>query len=105
MSPLPAAYKQTKLVDPKTVLPSVTIRLMTNTAFVRFWTAANIPECNSTLSSIRPSSSATVLYGLSTGDYPDNAERFAMYSRAVFGSLQDFGSSRHLPLSRLDSRR
>ncbi len=52
-------YQQTKLDNPRTVIPSITVRSTTAIASAPCSTAANAPECNSISSTIRRSSIAT----------------------------------------------
>jgi len=67
-------------------------------ASVRCSTAECAPECNSISSSIRHTSIAKA-YGTPLGDYHDNAERFALFCRAVLEAAK-IGNARPLSLSR-----
>src|SRR5512138_2750452 len=84
-------YKQTKLAAAKTVLPSLTIPFDDQYRFcsvldggvqqgVRFYFIDH-PQFFE----------RDALYGTPAGDYPDNAERFALYSRAVLEASKVLG--------------
>src|SRR5947209_9603467 len=84
-------YKQTKLTDAKTVLHSVTVPFDDQYRFcsvldggkhsgVQFYFIVNPPFFE-----------RDALYGTPAGDYPDNAERFALYSRAVLEASKILG--------------
>ena len=49
------------------------------------------PECVFTSSTIRRFSIEKRLYGTASGDFPDNAERFALFSRAVLEASKILG--------------
>lgn len=84
-------YRQTKLIDPATVVRSITVpfddkyRFATivaggSEAAVRFY-FVDYPEFFDRES----------LYGTAAGDYPDNAERYALFSRAVLEASKILG--------------
>src|SRR5437764_5106152 len=84
-------YKQTKLTDSKTLLHSVTVPFDDQYRFcsvldggkhsgVQFYFIVNPPFFE-----------RDALYGTPAGDYPDNAERFALYSRAVLEASKILG--------------
>ena len=84
-------YKQTKLTDAKTLLHSVTVPFDDQYRFcsvldggkhsgVQFYFIVNLPFFE-----------RDALYGTPAGDYPDNAERFALYSRAVLEASKILG--------------
>ncbi|MCU1310711.1 MAG: glycogen synthase (ADP-glucose) [Candidatus Angelobacter sp.] len=84
-------YKQTKLVDPKTVVPSVTIPFDDQYRFCSVLDGGKHSGVQFYFIEYPPFFERDGLYGLSTGDYPDNAERFAMYSRAVLEASKILG--------------
>ena len=59
------------------------------------------PECNFISSIIRHTSTATRSTATPAGDYPDNAERFALFSRAVLEASKILGVPACIPLPRL----
>jgi starch synthase len=86
-------YRQTKLVDPQTLVPSITIPFDDKYRFCKVVT----PGANTT-AGIRfyfvdypPYFDRDALYGSPAGDYPDNAERFALFSRAVLEASKVLG--------------
>jgi len=74
-------YRQTRLADPATVVRSITIPSMTSTALLGVAEEAS-PECAFILSIVRNTSIATLFMARLPG-LSDNAERFALFSRAV----------------------
>jgi len=84
-------YKQTKLVDPKIVLPSVTIPFDDQYRFCSVLDGGKHSGVQFYFIEYPPFFDRDGLYGLPTGDYPDNAERFAMYSRAVLEASKILG--------------
>ena len=78
-------YRQTKLADPQTVVRSVTIPFDDKYRFCSVVTAgANTPAgVRFYFVDYPPYFDREALYGTPAGDYPDNAERFALFSRAV----------------------
>jgi starch synthase len=86
-------YRQTKLTDPQTVVRSVTIPFDDKYRFCSVVTAGT-----NTPAGVRfyfvdypPYFDRAALYGTAAGDYPDNAERFAMFSRAVLEASKVLG--------------
>jgi len=86
-------YRQTKLVDPQTVVRSITIPFDDKYRFCSVVTADT-----KTPTGVRfyfvdypPYFDRDALYGTPAGDYPDNAERFAMFSRAVLEAAKVLG--------------
>jgi starch synthase len=84
-------YKQTKLVGAKTVLPSVTIPFDDQYRFCSVLDGGKHSGVQFYFIEYPPFFERDGLYGLSTGDYPDNAERFAMYCRAVLEASKILG--------------
>jgi starch synthase len=84
-------YRQTKLAQPKTVLPSVTIPFDDQYRFCSVLDGGKHSGVQFYFIEYPPFFDRDGLYGLSTGDYPDNAERFALYSRAVLEAAKILG--------------
>ncbi len=85
-------YRQTRLSDPATVVRSITVPFDDKYRFPSVVTGGNsgggvkfyfveYPEFFD----------RDALYGTSAGDYPDNAERFALFSRAVLEASKILG--------------
>ena len=64
---------------------------MTAIASVPWSAAASAPECSFYFVEYPPFFDRDALYGTSAGDYPDNAERFALFSRAVLEASKILG--------------
>ncbi|HEX4485760.1 MAG TPA: glycogen synthase GlgA [Terriglobales bacterium] len=84
-------YRQTKLTDPKTVVRSVTIPFDDRYRFCSVVTDANEPGINYYFIEYPPYFDRDALYGTSAGDYTDNAERFALFCRAVLEASKVLG--------------
>jgi starch synthase len=86
-------YRQTKLDDPQTVVRSITIPFDDKYRFCSVVTAgANVPAgVRFYFVDYPPYFDRDALYGTPAGDYPDNAERFAMFSRAVLEASKILG--------------
>src|SRR3954471_21941442 len=84
-------YRQTKLDSPKTVLPSVTIPFDDQYRFCSVLDGGKHSGVQFYFIEYPPFFERDGLYGLSTGDYPDNAERFAMFCRAVLEASKILG--------------
>jgi starch synthase len=85
-------YKQTRLTDPQTVVRSITVPFDDRYRFCSVVSGGNHA------SGVRfyfveypPYFDREALYGTSSGDYPDNAERFALFSRAVLEATKILG--------------
>jgi len=85
-------YKQTKLSDPKTVLKSVTIPFDDSHRFCSVLDGGRHSGVQFYFIEYPPFFERDALYGTPTGDYPDNAERFALYSRAVLEAAKILGA-------------
>ncbi len=86
-------YRQTKLDDPQTVVRSITVPFDDKYRFCAVVTAGT-----NTPAGVRfyfvdypPYFDRDALYGSPAGDYPDNAERFALFSRAVLEASKVLG--------------
>jgi len=86
-------YCQTKLADPQTVVRSITIPFDDKYRFCSVVTAgANTPAgIKFYFVDYPPYFDREALYGSPAGDYPDNAERFALFSRAVLEASKVLG--------------
>jgi starch synthase len=84
-------YKQTKLESPKTVLRSLTIPFDDQYRFCSVLDGGKRSGVQFYFIEYPPFFDRDALYGLPTGDYPDNAERFALYCRAVLEAAKILG--------------
>jgi len=84
-------YRQTKLVNPETVVRSITVPFDDRYRFCSVVTAADQPGLHFYFVDYPPFFDRDALYGSSSGDYPDNAERFALFSRAVLEASKIVG--------------
>jgi starch synthase len=84
-------YRETKLVDPQTVVRSITIPFDDKYRFCSVATAGTSSGVRSYFVDYPPYFDRDGLYGGPGGDYPDNAERFALFSRAVIEASKILG--------------
>jgi len=84
-------YRQTKLADPQVVVRSITIPFDDKYRFASVVTAGNSGGVRFYFVDYPPYYDREALYGTSAGDYPDNAERFALFSRAVLEGSKVLG--------------
>ena len=84
-------YRQTKLTDPKVLLRSVTIPFDDQYRFCSVLDGGKQSGVQFYFIDYPPFFDSDALYGTSAGDYPDNAERFALYSRAVLEASKILG--------------
>jgi starch synthase len=84
-------YRQTKLSDPQTVVRSITVPFDDKYRFCSVVTAGNSGGVRFYFVDFPPYFDREALYGTSAGDYPDNAERFALFSRAVLEASKVLG--------------
>ncbi|HLX76259.1 MAG TPA: glycogen synthase, partial [Terriglobales bacterium] len=84
-------YRQTKLADAKPVLPSVTVPFDDHYRFCSVLDGGMHSGVQFYFIDYPPYFDREALYGTSVGDYRDNAERFALYSRAVLESCKILG--------------
>ena len=84
-------YRQTKLSDPETVVRSITIPFDDKYRFCSVVTAGSTAGVRFYFVEYPPYFDREALYGTPTGDYPDNAERFALFSRAVLEASKVIG--------------
>jgi starch synthase len=85
-------YRQTRLTDPQTVVRSITIPFDDRYRFCSVINAGNQPGIQFYFVDYPPYFDRDALYGTSSGDYPDNAERFALFSRAVLEASKILGA-------------
>jgi starch synthase len=84
-------YKQTRLADAKVLLPSVTIPFDDQYRFCAVLDGGRHAGVQFYFIDYPPFFAREGLYGTPAGDYPDNAERFALYSRAVLEASKILG--------------
>ncbi len=84
-------YRQTKLDDPQTVVRSITIPFDDKYRFCSVVTAGTSAGVRFYFVDYPPYFDRPALYGTPAGDYPDNAERFALFSRAVLEASKVLG--------------
>ncbi len=84
-------YKQTRLTDPKVLLPSVTIPFDDQYRFCSVLDGGKHSGVQFYFIDYPPFFDRDSLYGTPAGDYPDNAERFALYSRSVLEASKILG--------------
>ncbi len=76
-------YRQTQLTNSETVVRSITVPFDDEYRFCSVVSAGENAGVTSYFVEYAPFFDRDALYGTPTGDYPDNAERFALFSRAV----------------------
>jgi len=84
-------YKQTKLTDPQTVVRSITVPFDDQYRFCSVVTGGSQGGIKFYFIDYPPFFERDALYGTKDGDYPDNAERFALFSRAVIEASKILG--------------
>ena len=84
-------YRQTKLNEPKTVVRSVTIPFDDHYRFCSVVDGGTQSGVRYFFVDYPPFFDREALYGTAVGDYPDNAERFALFSRAVIEASKVVG--------------
>ncbi len=84
-------YRQTQLKDPQTVVPSITIPFDDRYRFCSVVSGGMQSGVRFYFVDYPPFFDRDALYGTSLGDYPDNAERFALFSRAVLEASKILG--------------
>ena len=84
-------YRQTKLTDPVTVVASITVPFDDKYRFASVVTAGSTTGIKFYFVDYPPYFDREALYGTSAADYPDNAERFALFSRAVLEASKILG--------------
>ncbi|MGH9568064.1 MAG: glycogen synthase, partial [Candidatus Angelobacter sp.] len=84
-------YKQTRVPDGKVALRSLTIPFDDQYRFCSVIDAGRRSGVQFYFVDYPPLFDRDALYGTPAGDYPDNAERFALYSRAVIEASKILG--------------
>jgi starch synthase len=84
-------YRQTKLTEPATVVRSITIPFDDKYRFASVVTGGTQGGVRFYFVEYAPFFDRDALYGTPAGDYPDNAERFALFSRAVIEASKILG--------------
>jgi len=84
-------YRQTRLADPQTVVRSITVPYDDKYRFCSVVTAGSSAGVKFYFVEYPQYFDREALYGTPAGDYPDNAERFAMFSRAVLEASKILG--------------
>jgi starch synthase len=84
-------YRQTKLTNAKTLIPSLTIPFDDHYRFCSVLDGETRSGVRFYFVEYPPYFDRDGLYGTSAGDFPDNAERFAMLSRAALEASKILG--------------
>jgi starch synthase len=84
-------YRQTRLTDPQTVVRSISVPFDDHYRFCSVITAASQVGVRYYFVDYPAYFDRDALYGTAVGDYPDNAERFALFSRAVIEASKIIG--------------
>src|SRR5689334_23662068 len=85
-------YRQTKLTDAATAVRSVTVPFDDEYRFPSVLFGGTQGGVRFYFVEYPPFFDREALYGTSAGDYPDNAERFALFSRAVLEASKILGA-------------
>jgi len=85
-------YRQTKLTSPRTLLRSVTVPFDDQYRFCSVVDGGTLAGVKFYFIEYPPFFDREQLYGTPAGDYTDNAERFALFSRAVLEASKIFGA-------------
>jgi len=84
-------YRQTKLTDPQTVVRSITVPFDDRYRFCSVVTPSAKSAVRYFFVDYPEYFDRDALYGTKAGDYPDNAERYALFSRAVIEAAKVVG--------------
>jgi starch synthase len=84
-------YRQTKLIGSQTLIRSLTIPFDDQFRFCSVVTDGNHSGVTFCFIDYPQFFDRDALYGTSTGDYPDNSERFALFSRGVLEASKILG--------------
>ena len=85
-------YRQTRLQNPRTLLRSITVPFDDEYRFCSVLDGGTHAGVKFYFIDYPPYFDREQLYGTPAGDYPDNAERFALFSRAVLEASKIFGA-------------
>ena len=84
-------YRQTRISGERTVVQSITIPFDDRYRFCSVLTGAGYPGVRFFFVDYPPYFDRDGLYGTASGDFPDNAERFALFCRAVMEASKILG--------------
>ena len=84
-------YRQTKLPDARTVVRSITVPFDDHYRFCSILSGGDHSGVKFYFVEYPPFFDRDALYGTSAGDYPDNAERFALFCRAALEASKILG--------------
>ena len=84
-------YKQTRITAPRPALRSISIPFSDQYRFCSVVDGGKLFGVHSYFIEYPPFFDREGLYGTPAGDYPDNAERFALFSRAVVEAVKVLG--------------
>src|ERR1700758_2583239 len=84
-------YRQTKLTDPAVVISSITVPFDDKYRFASVISPPSQGSVRFHFIEYPPYFDREALYGTPAGDYPDNAERFALFSRSVIEASKILG--------------
>jgi len=84
-------YRQTKLENPKKIIPSITVPFDDRYRFCSVLDGGMRNGVQMYFVEYPPFFDREALYGTAIGDYPDNAERFALLCRAVLEATKFLG--------------
>ena len=84
-------YRLTRIPEERTVVQSITIPFDDQYRFCSIVTGAGYPGVRFFFVDYPPFFDREGLYGTASGDFPDNAERFAMFCRAVIEGSKILG--------------
>ena len=84
-------YRQTKLDNPGVVVRSVTVPFDDQYRFASVVSGGTLGGIHFYFVEYPPYFDREALYGTPAGDYPDNAERFALFSRTVLEASKVIG--------------
>lgn len=84
-------YRLTRIPDERTVVQSITIPFDDRYRFASILSGAGYPGVAFYFVDYPPFFDRDGLYGTSSGDFPDNAERFALFCRAVLEGSKILG--------------
>ena len=85
-------YRQTKLTDPRTVVRSITVPFDDKYRFCSVLSGGEHSGVHHYFVEYPPYFDREFLYGTTAGDYTDNAERFALFCRAVLEASKILGA-------------
>src|SRR5438552_17152665 len=84
-------YRLTRITDERTVVQSITVPFDDQYRFGSILTGAGYPGVRFYFVDYPPFFDRDGLYGTAAGDFPDNAERFALFCRAVLEGSKVLG--------------